>query len=72
MLDVVYMDEVGDNLHLTHPFGKTSGKTRREKEDANKFVQHKGVAIYLWWLQAVVKESLHTISNLVPTIHASS
>jgi hypothetical protein len=37
-------------------------------KDANEFIQLKGVKFYLGWLQMVVKESLHTMSRLVPTI----
>ena len=44
--------------HCSYPYIKD--------KDANEFVQLKGVEIDLfWWLQMVVKESLHKMSHVV-------
>ena len=65
--DDVYVVKVG-SIHFWH--ANLEGLIKYK--DANKFVQLKGVKIYLRWVQLVVKESLHTMSGtLVPTIYTS-
>ena len=63
MVIVVYMDEVV-SIYTWH----VDLKGLIKDKNASKFIQLKGVEIYLWWLQLIMKESLHTMSHLVPTI----
>ena len=64
MVDDVYVDE--DYIWNINLEGFVDDK------DAKKFIQLKGVKIYMWWLQLVVKVSLHMMSHLVPTIQTNS
>ena len=65
MVDFVYVDEVGFNLHVTRQFGRDCRGQRYQWICPTQRDLSLVVAV-------VVKESLHTMSNLVPTIQTSS
>ena len=67
MADVVYMDDVRSNSHLTHRFGRASRGQNYQQIYPTKWVE-----VYLWWFHLVMKVPLYTMSHLVPTIHTSS
>ena len=68
VINFVYGDEVEFNLHLTRWFGKACQRQKRQQICPIQ----RGWNIYLWQLQFVVKESLHTMSHLVPRIQTNS
>lgn len=54
------------DVHLTHPFAHLEMLVKDKY--ANDFAYLKGIESRLWWLQLVMKESMHTLSHWVPTI----